>query len=499
MKITMTTHDLTNIKGDFLVLGITEGTKQVQGALRQIDGVLEQQISTLLAEGDFLGKRKETLVLYTFGKLSCKRVLLVGLGDSLEFERVREAAARAVRIGLKEKAKQVVFLLDSFLPDPSYAQEISHALGEGAALGNYRFKGYAFEKKDFHQVEQVMISTASEELKQEAEKGCILAEALSTGTNLARDLVNTPSNMLTPTEIAEAAVNVAKRYGMEYEVLEKEDMQKLGMGALLGVAQGSAQPPKLVAIRYKGKQVWEDVLGFVGKGISFDTGGISLKSRAGMEEMIGDMGGAAAVIGALEVIGRLKPSVNIVAVLPCAENMPSGTALKPGDVVTTMSGRTVEILNTDAEGRLVLADGVSYAKHLGADYIVDIATLTGAVLVALGTCTTGVVTNNEDFVEEVMEAAADAGEQVWRLPAFDQYKNQIKSKVADLKNTGGRYAGSITAGLFIGAFAEDTPWVHLDIAGTSWAEREDDLSPVGGTGAMVRTLAVLAMGRSMND
>ena len=438
-------------------------------------------------------------MLYTFGKLSCKRVLLVGLGDRLEFERVREVAAQAIRVCLKEKAKQVVFLLDSFLLDSTDAQEMSHALGEGAALGGYRFKGYALEERDFHQVDTVVISTSSEELQQEVEKGCKIAEALSSGTNLARDLTNTPANLLTPTGIAEAAVSVAKRYGMEYEVLEKEDMQRFGMGALLGVAQGSAQPPKLVAIKYKGKQVWDEVLSFVGKGISFDTGGISLKPGKGMEEMIGDMGGAAAVIGALEVIGRLKPSVNVLAVIPCAENMPSGTALKPGDVVTTMSGRTVEILNTDAEGRLVLADGVTYAKQLGADYIVDIATLTGAVLVALGTCTTGVVTNNEDFVEEVMESAADAGEQVWRLPAFKQYKEQIKSKVADLKNTGGRYAGSITAGLFIGAFAEDTPWVHLDIAGTSWAEKEDTLSRVGGTGVMVRTLAILAMGRSAND
>lgn len=495
VEIKLSTDNWNAITADCLLIGIKEGSKPPKGLLQPLDGQLSGQLADLMAEGDISGKSKETLVLHTFGKISCKRILFIGLGKTISFESLREAAASAVRTAKKSRVSTLAIALDSFMLDGLSEREAAQALVEGALLGSYRFKGYASEERKDHQVSCLSIVCQVEQAS-EAEAGSKLGEALAKGTNLARELVNIPGNMLTPTGIANAAVEVARRYGMEFEVLEREDMLKLGMGALLGVAQGSAEPPKLVAIRYKGRPIWEDVLGFVGKGISFDTGGISLKPREGMEEMIGDMGGAAAVIGALEVIGQLKPEVNVLAVIPCAENMPSGTALKPGDVITTMSGKTVEILNTDAEGRLILADGVSYAKRLGADYIVDVATLTGAVLVALGTCTTGVITNDEAFVEEVMEAAAEAGEAVWRLPSFDPYKEQIKSKVADLKNTGGRYAGSITAGLFIGAFAEDTPWVHLDIAGTSWAEKDTDMSPPGGTGSMVRTLALLAMGRA---
>lgn len=498
MKIKMTDQDYVNIKTDCLVVGIKKGIKQPKGMLLEVDHLLGGQLSALLAEGDFQGKKKETLMLYTFGKLSCKRVLFVGLGLEQTFESIREVAARSIRVCIQNKVSSVSFSLESFQDEDLEIRDAAHAIVEGAMLGGYRFKGYASGLKEFHQVEEIMISVHEAD-QAVVEKACKTAEAFAIGTNLARDLVNTPGNMLTPSGIAEAAVEVAKRYGMDVEVLEKEDMEKLGMGGILGVSQGSAQPPKMVAVKYRGRQAWDEVLGFIGKGISFDTGGISLKPREHMEEMIGDMGGAAAVIGALEAIGRLKPAVNIVAVLPCAENMPSGTALKPGDVITTMSGKTIEILNTDAEGRLILADGVTYAKKLGADYLVDLATLTGAVLVALGTCTTGVITNNEEFVEEVMISAAEAGELVWRLPSFEPYKQQIKSKVADLKNTGGRYAGSITAGLFVGAFAEDTPWVHMDIAGTAWAEKSDDFSPTGGTGAMVRTLAVLAMSRSVGS
>ncbi|RXT05871.1 leucyl aminopeptidase [Ammoniphilus sp. CFH 90114] len=495
MQVKVSTNKWNELTADCLVVGVKQGLKQPKGVLVQLDQMLEGQLASLLAEGDLSGKKKDTFMHYTFGKMNCKRVLFVGLGEQVTYETLRAVAARSIRAAIKSECVHVAFALDSLVVGEVSSGEGAHAIVEGAMLGGYRYKGFAQEERDFHQVGTISLVSQEGDLA-EVEQGRMIGEALAAGTNLARELVNTPGNLLTPTGIAEAAVDVAKQYGMEYEVLEREDMLKYGMGGLLGVAQGSAEPPKLVAIKYKGRQTWDDVLGFVGKGISFDTGGISLKPREGMEEMIGDMGGAAAVIGSLEALGRLKPEVNVLAVIPCAENMPSGTALKPGDVITTMSGKTVEILNTDAEGRLILADGVTYAKKMGANYIVDIATLTGAVLVALGTCTTGVVTNNEEFVEEVMEAAAEAGEAVWRLPAFDPYKEQIKSKVADLKNTGGRYAGSITAGLFVGAFAEETPWVHLDIAGTSWAEKETDYSPTGGTGAMVRTLALLAAGRA---
>jgi leucyl aminopeptidase len=368
----------------------------------------------------------------------------------------------------------------------------AHAVVEGALLANYHFPGFQKQKEEIPQLSSITLYCEqewAERVKEGAKKG----ELYARGTCYARDLVNMPGNYLTPSVMAEKAIELAVRHGMDIEVLEKEQMKEYGMGGLLGVNQGSVEPPKLIAIKYKGREQWDHVLGLVGKGITFDSGGISIKPGAGMDEMKGDMGGAAAVLGALEVIGALRPAINIVAVIPTTENMPDGNALKPGDVITTMSGKTIEILNTDAEGRLILADGMTYAKKLGADYLVDLATLTGAALVALGTCTTAAITNNEELVEDVLEAAAEAGELVWRLPAYKQYKEQIKSKIEDLKNTGGRNAGTITAGLFVGEFAEDTPWVHLDIAGTSWADKADDFSPSGGTGAMVRSLANLAL------
>ncbi|WP_369345659.1 leucyl aminopeptidase [Caldalkalibacillus mannanilyticus] len=309
---------------------------------------------------------------------------------------------------------------------------------------------------------------------------------------LARDLVNVPANLLTPTKLAEKALEIAEAHQLECHILDREEMEKLGMGALLAVAQGSEEPPKMIVLKYQGLDKWENVLSFVGKGITFDTGGISLKTPANMDEMKGDMGGSATVLGVMEVVGRLKPKCNVLAVIPSTENMPSGKALKPGDVITSMSGKTIEVKNTDAEGRLILADGVTYAKQLGANYIVDVATLTGAVLIALGDCTTGAVTNHEDFMIEVLESAEEASEWVWRLPNYPAYKEMVKSSaVADLNNAPGRLAGSITAGLFIGEFAEETPWVHLDIAGTAWSGKENDLCRKGGTGAMVRTLSTL--------
>ncbi|WP_339061255.1 leucyl aminopeptidase [Tepidibacillus marianensis] len=316
--------------------------------------------------------------------------------------------------------------------------------------------------------------------------------AYGEGTNVARDLVNTPGNLMTPTNMAEKAVEIARRYGMEYEVLVREDMERLGMGGLLAVAQGSEQPSKLIVLKYRGKEKWDDVLGFVGKGLTFDSGGISLKPPANMDEMKTDMAGGAAVLGAMEAVGKLRPKINIVAVIPSTENMPSGKAYKPGDVIRTMSGKTIEILNTDAEGRLVLADGITYARKLGATRIIDLATLTGAILVALGTVTTGAFTNDTSFLDDFKKSSQKAGERIWQLPTYTEYKEQIKSQIADLKNTGGRNAGSITAALFLEAFTEDTPWIHLDIAGTAYTSKETATTPKGATGVMVRSLIQIA-------
>ena len=490
MDIQVKTQGIHGDQLDALVLGITkdEGTDTFFSIVDQaLGGMLSKMFQFKEISCDF----KNIQMIYTLGQMGVRRVILLGLGEKgdLNFETLREAASRSIKEALKEKLTKVAMILPGVLEDKGLEAQ---ALVEGALLANYHFSGFHKTKEEKPELSSLTLYCEQEweaEVKEGAKKG----ELYARGTCYARDLVNLPGNYLTPSILADKANEIALRHGMEIEVLEKEKMMEYGMGGLLGVNQGSVEPPKLIAIKYKGRKQWDDVLGLVGKGITFDSGGISIKPGAGMDEMKGDMGGAAAVLGALEIIGTLRPAINIVAVIPTTEIMPDGNALKPGDVITTMSGKTIEILNTDAEGRLILADGMTYAKKLGADYLVDLATLTGAALIALGTCTTAAITNNEELVENVLESAAEAGELVWRLPAYKQYKEQIKSKIADLKNTGGRNAGTITAGLFVGEFAEETPWVHLDIAGTSWADKADDFSPIGGTGAMVRTLANLAL------
>jgi leucyl aminopeptidase len=291
--------------------------------------------------------------------------------------------------------------------------------------------------------------------------------------------------------MANYAVELAATYGFEHEILDKEEIEKLGMGAFLAVNQGSMEPPKMIVLKYQGKEEWNDVIGLVGKGITFDTGGYSIKTKAGIVGMKTDMGGAAAVLGAMEIIGELKPEQNVVAVIPSTDNMISGNAFKPDDVITSMSGKTIEVLNTDAEGRLVLADAVTYAKYHGAEYLVDVATLTGGVITALGMHTTGAMTNHEPLFEQVLEASMEAGEPMWLLPLFEKDKERVRdSKVADLNNSPGAAGHAIVAGAFIGEFTEDTPWVHLDIAGTSTTSKEYELGPAGATGVMTRTLAL---------
>ncbi|WCN38452.1 leucyl aminopeptidase [Aneurinibacillus uraniidurans] len=496
MKIEIQTVQAHTIQADCLIVGITEGSSKLPDVLAGADKELGGALTELFAGGEVSGKKKNVQIIHTFGKMAARRIMLIGLGKEADysFEVVREAAARAVKEALKAKLTTLTFAFDLAMG----THETGHAIVEGALLANYRITSYQRDHKSAPQLTALTIISPEDAVEQ-VKEGARIGEAFANGTNLARDLTNLPGNYLTPTILAQKACELAERHGMEVEVLDKANMEVEGMGGLLGVSQGSAEPPKLIVIKYKGAGSWTDVLGIVGKGVTFDSGGISIKPAASMDEMKGDMGGAASVLGVLDILGTLKPAIDVVAVIPTTENMPSGTALKPGDVITAMNGKTIEILNTDAEGRLILADGLSYARKMGASRLVDMATLTGAALVALGTCTTAAITNDEMLMEEVMEAAAEAGELLWRLPTFDLYMEQIKSQIADLKNTGGRHAGTITAGLFLREFAEDTPWVHLDIAGPSWAAKADDFTPAGGTGAMVRTVATLALQMSQED
>ena len=333
--------------------------------------------------------------------------------------------------------------------------------------------------------------------------GCVLAE----GTNYARDLVNEPPNILTPKRLAERAVALAKEYGMQVDVLGPDQMRETGMNALLGVGKGSNEPPQLCVVRYHGSDSNSLVVGLVGKGLTFDSGGISLKEPEGMHYMKYDMAGAAAVLGAMRVIGELKPKINVLGILAVAENMPGGGAQKPGDVVRAFNGKTIEILNTDSEGRLVLADALSYARHLGATHLVDLATLTSSVVIALGDITTGVMTNDENWAAQVLKAATYAGEKMWLLPMFQEYQELIESEIADMTNTVNRKvahssvipAGAIVAAMILREFAEDTPWVHLDIAGPAWNSRALKYLAVGPTGVGVRTLATLVLSMSADS
>jgi leucyl aminopeptidase len=311
--------------------------------------------------------------------------------------------------------------------------------------------------------------------------------------NFTRELVNEPANLLTPAKVAEAARKMASAYGLDCQVLDRTEMEKLGMGALLGVAQGSAEPPALVVIRYRPANAAATVhLGLVGKGVTFDTGGISIKPAEGMEKMKYDMAGGAAMIGAMQAIAQLKPAIPVTAFIPCVENMPGSRAQRPGDIVTAMSGKTVEVINTDAEGRLILADALVYARREGCTHLIDAATLTGAIVVALGHLNVGLFANDDGMRDRVLAAARAGGERTWPMPLDDDYKDYLKSAFADLANVGGRWGGAVTAAMFLREFADPTPWVHLDIAGTAWIDDEKPHLAKGPSGVPVRTLVNLA-------
>lgn len=477
-----------------MLIGLFDKPEKFSGVLQPLDDSFQGGLTELVKSGDISAKLKKVSVVHSLGKTDIKRNLFIGLGKekNITFDHVREAFGVAFKKAKSLKLHSMSIALDTFVNEKITALDVAHALSEASILATYEFAGYKKKSNEPEvDITQVEVFTNSE---QEAIKAALLVgDAHGKGTNLARTLVNTPSNLLTATHLAEYAGRLASLHDFELEILEKADMEKLGMGAFLAVNQGSVEPPKMIVLKYQGREEWKDVLGLVGKGVTFDTGGYSLKPKDGIVGMKMDMGGAAAVLGAMDVIGRLKPEQNVVAVIPATDNMVSAEAFKPDDVITSLSGKTIEVLNTDAEGRLVLADAVTYAKQHGANYLVDVATLTGGVIIALGLDKTGALTNNEAFFEEVLQASYEAGEFIWRLPYTEKDKERVRgSKIADLNNSPGREGHAIMGGAFIGEFAEETPWVHLDIAGTASISKDHELGPAGATGVMVRTLALLA-------
>lgn len=481
----------TTIKGDALVLLVSE-VEVKQGGL---SAEWDEKIRLLGKTGLFEGKLNQTYILPAESKYGCPIVILVGRGkELLTTDNLRLMATTIARSAYKLKVAKLVFQLPENLQqwtEIKTVDTVAYALTEGLLLGAYRRSIYKQVQPHYKGITSFVYS--SEKKTEEAEgnrwnQGIERGQAFGEATNLARNLINIPGNLLTPSELAMAAIEIAERHNLPAEVFDEREIEQKGMGGLLAVGKGSINPPRMIVIRYQGTGDWDNVIGIVGKGITFDTGGISLKRALGMEDMISDMGGAATVLGVMEALGRLRPQINVVMVIPSAENMPSANAFKPGDIITTLSGRTIEVLNTDAEGRLVLADALTYAREWGAERMIDVATLTGAVVSILGDIATGAVTNDEEFMQEILEASRRSGEKIWQLPAFSEFREMLKSEVADLRNTAGRYGGGTTAGLFIGEFAEGLPWVHLDIAGTAFLSKELGVNPKGATGVMVRTL-----------
>jgi leucyl aminopeptidase len=491
MQVTKSTQPIVGLSCDTLILYIFEA-QALDSITEKIDISLSGQILHLTKESPDLAKNGHTTVLYTTNDVKAKQVVLLGLGknEELTAEKLRSAIGNAIRVAMKLKA-QTVALPQGVLTSTLTWDDSTQSIIEGALLGSYRFDYYKTDKKEAL-APQTLILVSDKSTNPSDTASIDAGVTIATAVNLARDLVNHPANYMTPKRMAAQAKEIASSLKLEITILEWEDMEQHKMNALLAVGQGSHHKPKLITLKYIGAPNKPDLVAFVGKGITFDSGGISIKPGAGMHEMKDDMAGGATVLAAVQAIAELKLPVNVIGVVPCAENMPSGHAYRPGDVVTSMNGKTIEIISTDAEGRLILVDALTYALKLGATKVIDVATLTGACVVALGTVTSGVMSNNRKWCTQVLDAADQAAEKMWELPLFDEYKEQIKSPIADLKNSGGRYAGAITAGWFIAHFAENTPWVHIDIAGTVSSEKDSGYNVKGATGVGVRTLIQLA-------
>ena len=474
MKISLEFQPAERVEAEALIVPVFEGRP-------------ETRFGAASLSGEVTGKAQEITLLHHVSGVSAARVLLAGAGKPEKFtaSEQRNLAGAALRCLKSKSVARVALALDPAFAAPEFAQ----AAVEGAILGDFDPDAYKTGEKKAVESFALVTAARGEPLERAVERGRIVAEA----QNGTRALVNQPANQLTPSGVAAAARQVAAEYGLECQVLEREEMAGLGMRALLGVAQGSAEPPVLAVLRYQPPGGSSKVhLGLVGKGVTFDSGGISIKPSDGMEKMKYDMAGGASTIGAMRAIAQLRPAIPVTAFVPCVENMPGGRAQRPGDIVAAMSGKTIEVINTDAEGRLILADALTYARSRGCTHLVDVATLTGAIVVALGHLRVGLFSSDDGLRDRVLSASQRAGERMWPMPLDDDYKDYLKSAFADLANVGGRWGGAVTAAIFLKEFAGDTPWVHLDIAGTAWLDEEKPYLAKGPTGLPVRTLVRLA-------
>ncbi len=492
MQIILDPKSFATLETDALVTYVFDESDPVQGRVAELDKLAGGLIARLSKSGELTGKNLEFTLVHAPAGLKTARLLLVGAGKREQFNpgSLRKVAGAALRYLKSRSVHKVAFLLRENDLNESTAQ----ALVEGVIAADFETDKYKTDKKNEKFIESFTITGFRDVDKADAEKGIAKGKIIAEAQNFARDLVNEPSNKLTPQILAAKAEVMAREVGLKAEILDEKKIADLKMGALLSVSQGGPEPPRMIVLTYTPANVRADapVIGLVGKAVTFDTGGISIKPADGMEKMKYDMAGGATMLGVMRALAALKPNVKVICVVPSTENMPGGTAQKPGDIQTAMSGKTIEVLNTDAEGRLILADGVHYAKQLGATHLVDAATLTGAIVVALANINVGVFGSNQEWTDKLLASAKSAGEKMWQMPMDDEYRELIKGSFADIQNiSSGKGGGSITGAWFIREFAGDTPWIHLDIAGTAW---NDDAKPwlaKGPTGVALRTLVDL--------
>jgi len=494
MQITLETKPFATLETDALVSYVFEDPDLMQGRISEIDQFTGGLLRKLATSGELTGKSLEMTLIHAPAGLKAARLLLVGAGkrDKFDVATLRKVAGAAARYLKSRSVRHFAFLVR----ETSLNETSAQATVEGSLAANFDPDKYKTEKKDTKVLESLVLAGYSDQERGVGEKGLTRGRIIAEAQNFARDLINEPSNKLTPKVLADKALAMAQDAGLAIEILDEKRIADLKMGALLSVAQGSHEPPRVISITHTppNSKPGAPVIGLIGKAVTFDTGGISIKPSEGMEKMKYDMAGGATMLGVMRAIAALKPNVKVICIVPSTENMPGGHAQKPGDIQTAMSGKTIEVLNTDAEGRLILADGVTYAQQLGATHLIDAATLTGAIVVALANVNVGVFGSDQAFTDKLLASAKAAGEKMWQMPMDDDYREMIKGTVADIQNIGsGRGGGATIGAMFIKEFTGDKPWVHLDIAGTAW---NDDAKPwlaKGPTGVALRTLVQLIM------
>jgi leucyl aminopeptidase len=490
MRILTRKGKITEFKSAALVVPYFEDVKELQGMVKLLDEETGGMIKEIISAGDFEGKMNQVSVLYTRGLIPAKRIVLAGVGKKTVFtmEKLRSVFATAAKHVRSLKLKEFSTSLD-FIGSNESIEHTVQAVVEGVVLGLYQYTNYkTVDKDEKRDLKEFAIVEEREDVCNTIRSAAESAEIITKAVFFARDMVSSPANEMTPTAMAGEARKIAARKNVTLRVLDERKLKKIGMNALLGVARGSAEPARFIVLEYSGSTKTDHPVVLVGKGLTFDSGGISIKPAEKMDEMKTDMAGGAAVMGAVMAAADLRLPVNIVGLIPATENLPGGRAYKPGDILKSLSGKTIEIISTDAEGRLILADALTYAERFKPAAIIDLATLTGACIIALGDLAIGMFGTDKELKNKLRNAAEKTGERVWELPLWEDYHELIKSDVADYKNSGGRAGGAITAAAFLSKFIGKSPWVHLDIAGPSWLTKDRSYIPKGSTGIGVRLL-----------